>query len=69
MARKGTPENRRKNQRNKTTHPVKNKFPILAPEKLKVELGLNLFRISKLIKFRKLRISSFFAVEMFVHSG
>jgi hypothetical protein len=50
-------------------YPVKNKFPILALEKSKVELGLNLFKISKLIIFNTDRINSFFAVETFIHKA
>jgi hypothetical protein len=42
---------------------------MLALEKLNVELGLNRFNISKLIMLRKLRISSFFAVEILFHRG
>jgi hypothetical protein len=51
------------------THPVKNKFPILAPEKSKLLDGLRLFTTSKATRLRIDRISSFFAVEIFVHSS
>jgi hypothetical protein len=41
-------------------------LPILAPEKSNVELGLILFKISKLTELRMARMSSFLAVEMLV---
>jgi hypothetical protein len=48
------------------THPVKNRLPMLAPEKSKVELGRSRFRISKLTMFNTARISSFSADEISV---
>jgi hypothetical protein len=49
------------------THPVKNKFPILAPEKSKLLDGLLLFTTSNATRLRIDRMSSFFAVEIFIH--
>ena len=50
-------------------HPVKNMFPTLALAKLKTLEGLALFTISRLSRFRKLRMSSFFAKETLSHSS
>ena len=48
--------------------PVKNRFPILAEVKSKVDVGgLDLLRISKLISKKKDRISSLLAEEMAAH--
>jgi hypothetical protein len=49
------------------TYPVKNRLPILAPEKSKVDEGRRRLIISYATTFRIDRISSFFAVDMFVH--
>lgn len=51
------------------TYPVKNKLPILAPEKSKLDEGRRRFTISYATTFNMDRTSSFFAVEMFVHSA
>jgi hypothetical protein len=49
------------------TYPVKNKFPMLALEKLKVLLGRALFTASRLTELRKDRINSRFGGEMLRH--
>jgi hypothetical protein len=48
------------------THPVRKRLPILAPEKSNVDDGLSRLMISKATWLSIERISSFFAVEMFV---
>ena len=45
-------------------HPVRNKFPTLALEKLKTEVGRARFTISMFSTLMKLRISSFLGEEM-----
>ena len=50
-------------------YPVRKRFPMLADEKLKVEVGLSLFTISKFSRLRKDRISSFFSEEMPLHKA
>lgn len=45
-------------------YPVRNRFPMLAPEKSKREDGRSLLTISIFIELRKLRISSFLGEEM-----
>lgn len=51
------------------TYPVKNKFPILALEKLNTELGRALLTISKLTRLNTDRMSSRFSLEMLVQSS
>lgn len=51
------------------THPVKNRFPILAPEKSNLLVGRRRLTISRFIEFKKLRMSSFFGDEMPSHRG
>lgn len=46
------------------THPVKNKFPILAFAKLKVEVGRARLTISRFIRLKMERISSRLSLEM-----
>jgi hypothetical protein len=52
-----------------TAYPVKNRLPILAPEKSKLDEGRRRLTISKATTLSIDRTSSFFAVEMFVHSA
>lgn len=44
--------------------PVRKRFPILAPEKSNLLVGLRRFRISRLMELRMLRMSSFLGDEM-----
>lgn len=51
------------------THPVKNRFPMLAPEKSNLLVGLRRLTISRFIELRKLRMSSFFGDDIPSHRG
>lgn len=51
------------------TYPVKKRLPMLAPEKSKLDDGRRRLTISKATTLRIERMSSFFEVEMFVHSA
>lgn len=45
-------------------YPVRNKLPMLADEKSNLDDGRSLLTISRFTTLRKLRISSFFGVDM-----